>query len=94
MHVDTTTVIVSDTNMHTIRDLITQFGGCTKFGELIGKRASTASEMKRRNSIPVEYWPTVVKAAQEKGVKGVSLEKLVEMHLRPRAPKSTEQEAA
>lgn len=74
--------------MHTIGDLIDTFGGSTKFAVVIGKNPSTASEMKRRNSVPVEYWPTVIKAAKAQGVKGVTLEKLVELHARERRGKA------
>jgi hypothetical protein len=44
----------------TIPDLIDTLGGPAKFGRIIGRGASTASEMKRRESIPVEHWPVLI----------------------------------
>lgn len=67
--------------MYTIGDLISAFDGNTKFAAIIGKNASTASEMKRRNSIPIEYWPRIIKAAREMGIEGVSNDTLVALHL-------------
>lgn len=67
--------------MKTVSDLIDSFGGNTRFGAVIGKAASTASEMKRRGSIPVEYWPAVVREARRLGIPGVTNDKLVELHV-------------
>lgn len=66
--------------MHTISDIIDAFGGNTRFAELIGKKPSTASEMKRRGSIPVEYWPTLIRAAEGAGIQGITSERLMLMH--------------
>ena len=76
--------------MHTIGDLIEKFGGSTKFAAIIGKNPSTASEMKRRGSIPVEYWPAVLSAARECGFKEVTIEKLMELHASPRRSLATQ----
>jgi hypothetical protein len=66
--------------MDTIPDLIDALGGPTAFGKIIVKGASTASEMKRSGSIPVEYWPTVIEAARERGLRGVNEAMLVRIH--------------
>ena len=71
--------------MNTIPDLIDAFGGNTKFGAVIGKNGSTASEMKRRGSIPIEYWPAIIRAANERGFIGIDNDKLVALHLREKA---------
>ena len=81
-------------NMQTISDLIDKFGGSTKFAAVIGKNPSTASEMKRRGSIPVEYWATVLSAASERGFKDITSERLIELHATPRRAQSSVERAA
>ncbi|WP_336801456.1 carph-isopro domain-containing protein [Kaistia sp. MMO-174] len=68
--------------MNTIGALIDAFGGNTKFASVIGKNASTASEMKRRESIPIDYWPAIIEAAADKGIPGVDADRLMRLHLR------------
>lgn len=66
----------------TVPGLIDRFGGISAFARLIGAaRASTASEMKRRASIPVKHWPKVVEAAGKAGF-DLSAEDLVQMHVK------------
>lgn len=57
------------------------FGKTVTFAAVIGKNPSTASEIKRRGSIPVEYWPAIVRAAAEAGVEGVTNDMLVDLHV-------------
>jgi len=66
--------------MLTIQKIFSDFGGPTKLGRAIGVAPSTASEMKRRASIPVDYWPKLVSAAPSCGVTGLTYEKLVQVH--------------
>ena len=67
--------------MKTVNDLISAFGGPTKFAEAMGfKHPSTASEMQRRESIPVKYFPKIVEEARSRGIKGVTVQRLVEIH--------------
>lgn len=66
--------------MDTIPELIDAFGGPTAFGRVIGKRSSTASEMKRSRSIPLEYWDAVMAAAPEHGIEGVNEALLHRIH--------------
>lgn len=66
---------------NTIPDLIDAFGGSAKFSRVIGKNPSTASEMKRNNSIRVIYWPAIIEAAPDHGISGVTLESIAQMHL-------------
>ena len=54
--------------MNMISDLFEKLGGNTKVGSAIGKGQTTVSEMKRRRSIPVRYWPKIILAAREKGI--------------------------
>jgi len=44
----------------TIDTLFDRLGGASAVARLIGKGASTASEMKRRGSIPVRYWGPIL----------------------------------
>ena len=54
--------------MNDVASLIKAFGGPTAFARAIGVQPSTASEMKRRKSIPVQRWPSVIAAAQARGI--------------------------
>lgn len=62
--------------MRSFASLIESFGGPARFAESVGVTASHAGVMKTRDSIPPEYWPRVVAAAQARGVNGVSYEAL------------------
>lgn len=66
--------------MDTVNDVFREFGGPTALGRAIGVNPSTASEMRRRRSIPVDYWPRLVAAAHERGIDGLDYKTLVEMH--------------
>lgn len=68
-----------------VPELIDAFGGATRFAEVIGKIPSTASEMKRTGAIRVPYWPAIVAAAAERGIKGVTLESIALMHIDEKA---------
>jgi hypothetical protein len=71
--------------MLTIADLINRLGGNVGFAEIIGAaHPSTASEMKRRGSIPVQHWPRVIAAARQRGI-DISAETLMAMHTEERA---------
>lgn len=47
---------------------------------VLGVGFTTASEMKRRGSIPVKYWPKLVAACEAEGIETVTYERLVEIH--------------
>lgn len=68
--------------LSTVPGLIDAFGGATAFAAVIGKIPSTASEMKRRGSIPVDYWPTLVAASTGRPFGPLTYEHLVGMHLK------------
>lgn len=65
--------------MRDVPELITEFGGPTAFARAIGVQPSTASEMKRRGSIPVRYWPSVLSAAENLNIQ-ISSDDLVAIH--------------
>lgn len=96
-HVDTTTRCVSyECIMKTASDIINVLGGNAKVADFLGVGASTVSEMKRRDSIPVEYFPAIIKAAERAGNKTLTLEKLVRImaSAKKRASKAAEMERA
>ena len=65
----------------TVDDVFTELGGPTALARLLNlKGASTASEMRRRGSIPVEYWQRLVAVAAKAGHPELSYDQLVSMH--------------
>lgn len=66
--------------MQTIDELYEAFGGAAEIGRAIGKSTEHAAIMKRRGSIPVEYWLRLTEAARERGIPGVTCESLTVMH--------------
>lgn len=65
--------------MQTFEDIFSAFGGPARFADAIGIKGFHAQTMKQRGSIPPAYWSDTVKAAQERDIEGVTLEKLAEM---------------
>lgn len=65
--------------MNTVTDIFDQCGGTSAFARMLGVGTSTAGEMKRRQSIPVEYWPRLVRAAHSQGVE-ITNDILVQVH--------------
>jgi hypothetical protein len=67
--------------LESVDDVFAAFGGPTTVARALDlKGPSTASEMKRRSSIPVNYWERLVEVAPDFGVTGLTYEKLVRMH--------------
>ena len=66
--------------MCSVYTIFETLGGPTKVARILGVGFTTASEMKRRGSIPVKYWPKLVEACEASGVDGVTYERLVTMH--------------
>lgn len=59
--------------------VIDAFGGAGPFGAAIGVNDSHARTMKARDSIPWTRWQDTVKAAAERNIEGVTLERLADM---------------
>ncbi|WP_421416518.1 hypothetical protein [Agrobacterium tumefaciens] len=57
-------------------DVIDQWNSIAAFAEDIGVAYGTAKAMRRRNSIPPEYWIKVVQKAADRSLEGVSLQVL------------------
>lgn len=60
--------------MKTVSDIFDLFGGNAAVARVLNVIPSTASEMKRRESVPVEYWPALVDEAKRIGRSDVTLE--------------------
>ncbi|GGC90647.1 hypothetical protein [Chelatococcus reniformis] len=70
--------------MNSFAEVIDALGGPVKFGAAVGVPDSHARTMKARNSIPAEYWPTVVSEAEKLGVEAITYESLAVMFARSR----------
>lgn len=66
--------------MNSISDIVDVIGGSGKLAIILGVKPSAASEMKRRDSIPVKYWPKLVDECRAIGVRGVNYDSLVSLH--------------
>ncbi len=66
--------------MDSIPSIFDALGGPGRVAKLIGVKPSAASEMKRRRSIPVQYWPALVEASTLLGFDGLNYEALVNLH--------------
>lgn len=71
--------------MKDISTLFDQIGGPARVAEALAVKPSAASEMKRRASIPVRYWPRLVDECRSRGIRGVNYDVLVDLHQRPEA---------
>lgn len=65
----------------------------TDFAADIGQSYNTAKAIRRRGWIPDWYWEAAAKGAIERGIDGVTLERLAEIAA-ARAPKQVEANAA
>lgn len=62
-----------------ITDVFEAFETNVALAGVLGVGPSTVSEMKRRKSIPVEYWPRIVGEAKKNGWEHLTFEKLAIM---------------
>lgn len=78
--------------MNTAADIIDKFGGPTAFAEVIGTTQQNVSNMKARGTIPATFFQTIVRAAGERGLDGVTLDLLADLAAKDwnRAPAQTE----
>jgi len=63
-------------------EIIDRWPSLTDFASDLSVEYGTAKAMRRRGSIPPDYWPTVVQSASRRGINGVSLELLVQARSR------------
>ena len=67
-------------DMVNVSEIINSLGGNAAVALRLDVGPSTVSEMKRRNAIPVKYWPRIIAMASEKAVDDVTSETLMQMH--------------
>ncbi|MRX33188.1 hypothetical protein GJR93_09200 [Aminobacter sp. MDW-2] len=66
--------------MNTVHDIFDTFGGTGAVARIINVKHSAASEMRRRQSIPVKYWPSLIEHAKATGA-ALDSDALVRVHL-------------
>lgn len=66
-------------------DIINLWPSLSEFADDIGVEYGTAKAMRRRGSIPVEYWPAVIRMATERGIDGISPTSLLQAAVREAA---------
>lgn len=73
-------------------DIINRWPSLTDFAADLSIAYGTAKAMRRRGSIPSDYWPVVVQSAARRGIAGISLERLV--GAKSRAPATSHEKVA
>ena len=68
--------------METVSDIFDVFSGPAAVARLLHVKPSTAGEMKRRGSIPSEYWQDLLLVAKQRRIVGLDAERLVALHAR------------
>ena len=66
--------------MDTFEDVISALGGASGISEILGVTDSHARVMKTRGVIPPIYWPSVVKAAEDRGLSQITHAALAEIY--------------
>jgi hypothetical protein len=72
--------------MNTVHDIFEQLGGTGAVALALNVGHSTASEMRRRRSIPVKYWPALIEHARASGLDEIDADLLVRVHVENSAP--------
>jgi len=68
--------------MKTIPEIFDQLGGIANVRTILGVKYSSAKEMKRREIIPVWFWPRLIDGCKDKGIRGVNPTMLMWLHRR------------
>lgn len=68
-----------NTPIGTVSALFDALGGPARVGRILERGNSTASEMKRRGSIPVDYWPALIASDEGKAI-GLTPDDLMRLH--------------
>lgn len=71
LHVMETQAPITD-----LQSVFAAFGSNVKLASVLRVGPSAVSEMKRRNNIPVEYWPSLVDGAREIGRSDLTMERM------------------
>jgi hypothetical protein len=73
---------INDKPLDEMSDVFGLFASNIELAGILSVGQSTVSEMKRRKSIPPQYWPPIVAAVAEKGRSDLTLEKFVQLAAR------------
>ncbi len=65
--------------MDSFRKIIGAWPSDTALGDDLGIPASHVRTMRARDSIPSTYWTPLVAAAEPRGIKGITIERLAEL---------------
>lgn len=65
--------------MISIDQIFTRLGGVGTVATLLDAPLGTVSAWKTRNSIPAEYWPSLIKVAGKLGIEGVTADALMKI---------------
>ena len=68
-----------------ISDLISRWKSIAEFSAEAGCGYEAARKFRDRESIPHQYWETIIRIAPDKGIPGIDWEWLGRMHARQRA---------
>lgn len=68
--------------MENVDDIFIKLGGTGAVARIIDVKHSAASEMRRRGSIPVRYWPMLIEGARASGV-AIDSDILMSVHIPP-----------
>lgn len=88
------TKCIDDVAMKDHADIIALWPNFQSFADDLAIKRNHGRVMKARASIPPEYWPVVVRAAEERGIPGISLEVLANLRRKPRGPATSKKRAA
>ena len=71
------------TDFSNLDDIFAAFGGAGALAEAAGVTPSHARVFRARKSIPVDYWPSIIASARDKGI-AIDERVLVRVHTAPR----------
>jgi hypothetical protein len=71
--------------MRKVDAIIAALGGPKDVAEIIGTTSVHVRTMRQRGSVHIRHWPALIRAAEDRGVEGLTYETLVTAHTKSRA---------
>lgn len=65
--------------MDTFRDIIDAWPSAAEFARDVGTSGVNARGMRRDNRLPANFWVEAIQKAEERGIEGVTLERLADI---------------
>lgn len=65
--------------VNSFAEVIDAFNGPAAFGRTVGMLPNAAKQAKRRNSLSPQYFAATAQAAQDRGLREITLKRLVEL---------------